>query len=118
MIGYHLVKEQLFIDYNLFFLMMHFCPLNLCPTTISPFSSSYHRWASAHRGTQVGRQMVLKDVSATVDITSLHMFAATVPFLSLFIPYPPDYWNHHLYLLVDGYMGNVIQRINHKAGHE
>lgn len=47
--------------------------------------------------------------SFTVLSSSLHFF---------FIPYPPDYWSHHLHLLVDGYMGSIIQRINHKAGRE
>lgn len=97
---------------------MRLCSPNLCQTTFLPFSSLYHRWVLlAHKGTQVGKQMVLKDITATVDITSLPMFAASQfsssPF---FIPYPPDYWSHHLHLLVDGYMGSVIQGINHKAG--
>lgn len=85
-----------------------------------PFYFLYHRWVLAHKGTQVGKQMVLKDIRATVDITRLHMFAASQFFSSplFFIPYPPDYWNHHLHLLVDGYMGSVIQRINHKGGRE
>lgn len=35
-----------------------------------------------------------------------------------FIPHPPDYWSHHLHLLVDGCMGSGVQGINHTAGRE
>lgn len=94
--------------------------MQFCRTTFLPFPSLYHRWVLAHKGTQVGKQMVLEDIRATVDITSLHMFAASQFSSPLFFfsPYPPDYWSHHLHLLVDGYMGSVIQGINHKAGRE
>ena len=56
-----------------------------------PFSSLYHRWVLAHKGTRVGKQMVLEDIRATADITSLHMFAA-----SQFPPPPPLFLFHIL----------------------
>ena len=51
---------------------------------------------------------------------SAYVCSFTVPSTTtpLFIPYPPDYWSHHLHLPVDRYMGSLIQGINHKAGRE
>lgn len=71
---------------------MQFYPPNLCLTTFLSFSSTYQRWVLVHKGTQVGKQMVLKDIRATADMTSLHMFAASqFSSSSFFILYPPDY---------------------------
>lgn len=51
---------------------------------------------------------------------SAYVCSFTVLFLPLFFLFLilQIYWSHHLHVLVDGYMGSVIQGINHKAGRE
>lgn len=108
-----------------FKLMVQFDDQNLCRTTFFAififisqmgFGSQGHKsWKTdgprRHQG-HCGHNESAYVCSFTVPSTT------PPPPPLFFIPYPPDYWSHHLHLLVDRYMGSVIQGINHKAGPE
>lgn len=108
-----------------FKLMVQFDDQNLCRTTFFAififisqmgFGSQGHKsWKTdgprRHQG-HCGHNESAYVCSFTVPSTT------PPPPPLFFIPYPPDYWSHHLHLPVDRYMGSVIQGINHKAGPE
>lgn len=107
-----------------FKLMVQFDDQNLCRTTffaIFIFISQMGFGSQGHKSWKTDgprRHQGHCGHNESAYVCSFTVPSTTPPPPPLFIPYPPDYWSHHLHLPVDRYMGSVIQGINHKAGPE